>query len=124
MSLDDAAKLAASFPRVIEGARYGNRTWLVGEGTKAKAFAWARPFSKADVKRFVDAGESPPAGDIMAIAVADLLEKEAALESNPKAFFDIAHFKGYPAFLVQLSKVSKKDLKQALATAYRSVIAR
>jgi len=39
----DVAKLALSFPDVMVGARYGNKTYLVGK----KAFAWERPFSKA-----------------------------------------------------------------------------
>jgi len=45
ISLDDAAHLALGLPEVTEGERYGTRTWLVA----GKAFAWERPFSKADV---------------------------------------------------------------------------
>ncbi len=41
---------------VVEGERYGNRAWSVS----GKAFAWERPFSKADIRRFGDA--SPPDG--------------------------------------------------------------
>ena len=50
ISLDDAAHLALGLPEVTEGERYGTRTWLVA----GKAFAWERPFSKADVRRFGD----------------------------------------------------------------------
>jgi hypothetical protein len=113
VKLDDAAALAASFPGAIEATCYRNRAWYVGK----KLFAWVRPFSKADLKRFAEAGDPPPTGDIFAVVVPDLLEKEAALEANPKAFFDIPHLKGVPAFLIQLSKVTKTDLKRALATA-------
>jgi len=113
----EAAKMAMSFPDVSEGTRYGNRTWVTGK--KAKAFAWERPFSKADLKRFGD--QTPPAGPILAVVVADLFEKEAALSANEKAFFDIPHFNGYPAILVQLTKVTKTALKRALEHAYRSV---
>jgi hypothetical protein len=107
-TVEDAARLALAMPEVEEGARWGNRTWLVA----GKGFAWERPFSKADIKRFGDA--TPPDGPILAVRVEDLGEKEAVLAANPKAFFTIAHFEGYPAVLIQLSAVTKKALREAI----------
>ena len=108
MTADDAARLALALPEVTEGARYGNRTWLVN----GKGFAWERPFSKADIRRFGDA--VPPEGPILAVRVADLAEKEAVLAANPAAFFTIPHFDGYAAVLIQLRKVTKKALHEAI----------
>jgi hypothetical protein len=108
VSLDDVAALASELPDVTEGTRHGNRTWFVG----GKGFAWERPFTKADIKRFGDA--TPPDGPIVAVRVDDLVEKEAVLAANPKAFFSMAHFDGYPAVLVQLNTVSKRALREAL----------
>src|SRR5262245_42881446 len=108
VSPEEVARLAETLPDVTVGARYGNRTWMVA----GKAFAWERPFSKADLKRFGD--DTPPGGPILAISVEDLIEKEAVLAANPKAFFTIPHFDGYAAILVQLDKVTKKALKDAL----------
>jgi hypothetical protein len=108
VTLDEAAALALALPEVSEGLRFGNRTWFVNK----KGFAWQRPFSKADLKRFGE--QTPPSGVILAISAADLGEKEAIIAGGSGAFFSIAHFDNYPAFLVQLEVVSKRDLQQAL----------
>jgi hypothetical protein len=107
-SLDDVARLASELPGATEGERHGNRTWFVA----GQAFAWERPFSKADVRRFGD--ETPPAGPILAVRTEDLGEKEALLAAHPAAFFTIPHFDGYSAVLIQLRKVSGPALREAV----------
>ena len=115
VTLDQAAALALALPEVTEGERFGRRTWFVG----TKAFAWDRPFSKADLKRFGD--ETPPAGEILAISTADLAEKQAILAQYAGPVFTIEHFDGYAAVLVQLSRVTKPVLRELLEDAWLAV---
>jgi hypothetical protein len=107
-SVDDVARIALELPEVTEGERHGNRTWFVA----GKAFAWVRPFSKADIRRFGDA--RPPEGPILAVSVEDLGEKEAVLAGQPRGFFTIPHFAGYAAVLIQLRAVGKRALREAI----------
>jgi hypothetical protein len=111
-TIDDAAALALALPEVTEGERWGNRTWSVA----GKGFAWERPFSKADIRRFGD--ERPPEGAILAVRVADLSEKEAVLAAGTKGVFTIPHFNGYAAVLIQLKVVTKRALREAILDAW------
>ena len=77
ITIEVVAQLASSLPEVTEGERFGRRTWFV----RGKGFAWDRPFSKADLKRFGDV--TPLDGPILAVSVGDLSEKEAVLAAHP-----------------------------------------
>lgn len=107
-TLDDVAQMAAELPGVTEGERRGSRTWSVA----GKTFAWERPFTKADLRRFGD--ETPPDGPIVAVRVEDLGEKEAVLAAQPGAFFTIPHFDGFSAVLIQLQAVAEPVLRDAV----------
>jgi|SRR5579875_1616542 hypothetical protein len=111
-TVEDVARIAGRLPEVTEGERHGNLTWFV----RGRAFAWDRPFSKADLRRFGD--EAPPAGPILAVRVADLHDKEALLATGQRGFFTIPHFDGYAAVLIQLRTVGQKALREAITDAW------
>jgi hypothetical protein len=108
VSLEDAAAMAMALPGVTEGQKWNHRTWVVN----GKGFAWERPFSKADIKRFLP--DIAPDGPILAVATEDLGDREAILAANRPGLFTIAHFAGYPAYLVQLNVVDPEHLHEAI----------
>jgi len=116
-TFEDVSAIAAGLPEATEGVEKhrGNRTWDVA----GKAFAWERPFSKADLKRY--GAEQPPQGPILAVRTADQSEKEAILAAAKDGFFTIAHFHGYDAYLIQLDKVTAQDLREALVDGWLAV---
>jgi len=111
-SLDDVTGAVSALPEVSEGERHGHRTWSVG----GKAFAWERPFSKADIRRF--GAETPPEEPILAVRVEDLGEKEAVLAAGNAGFFTIPHFDGYAAVLIELRRATSDSVRDALTDGY------
>ncbi len=107
-TLDDVSRLAATLPGVVQREDADRRIWSVG----GKGFAWERPYSKADLRRFGEV--EPPSGPILAVRVGDLNDKESVLAEDRPGFFTIPHFDGFAAVLVQLKRVRKSDLREAI----------
>ncbi len=113
ITIEAVATFISGLPGVTMGLKWGNRTWMVGD----KSFAWQRPFTKADLRRFGD--ETPPAGDILAVRVENLDAKDALLAIAPPGFFTIPHFNGYAAVLIALRQARAKDVRAAIEDAFQ-----
>ena len=110
--LEAVQRLVAALADVTEGERHGHRTWAVA----GKGFAWERPFSKADLKRF--AGNPVPQGPILALTTDGLEDKEALLQAHPEYLFTIPHFDNYSAVLLHLESADDDALREALQDAW------
>ena len=117
-TLAAVAKIADALPGVTVGARWNNKTWLVGD----RGFLWQRPLSKADLKRYGDA--VPPRGDLVAVMVDGLDAKDALLAMALPGFFTIPHFVGYPAILIELRLARLADVRAVVTAAHRDAAAR
>lgn len=95
----------------MRSSRAGETSWTVN----GKGFVWERPLRKSDLAAL---GKNAPDGPILGVRTADLEMKDVLLKSNPKAIFATPHFDGYPAVLVQLEKISVKDLGDLIVEAW------
>jgi hypothetical protein len=108
----DVSRIIQTLPQTSEErSAEGRFTWKVS----SKSFAWERPLRRADIAAL---GETAPAGPILGIRTADLEMKEVLLATDPKVFFTTPHFDGYPAALVQLTRITPAKLKDVLVEAW------
>jgi hypothetical protein len=105
---DDVRRIALALPATSEDAR-GFR-FLVG----SKAFVWSW-MERVDPKR-----PRRENAEVVAVRVADELEKQDLLTMDPDIFFTEPHYDGYPAVLVRLTAVDASRLEIILADAWRS----
>lgn len=125
VTFDDVARLALALPGTEETTSYGNVSWAVKSGGKARGrgFVWERPLSKKDRRQLTEAGDAevPPDEVILAARVDDLAEKEAILAEQGDATFTTPHFDGYPAVLVRLDRVDDALLREIVTCAWLAV---
>lgn len=107
----DVRKLALAMPGTREKTANGSPAWVVNE----KFFVWERPLRKTDLAAL---GEDAPDGPILGVRTGDLEMKDVLLQSNPDIYFTIPHFDGYPAVLVRLKNISRKELHDVIVEAW------
>ena len=99
LTLDDVHEIAIGFPGVEEGRSYGTRAWRVGKKFMMRA------------KERMD--------DVLVVGVDNLDEKELLLEQAPDLYFTTDHYNGYPALLLRVNKMGKRELKAFIERSWR-----
>jgi hypothetical protein len=105
-TLDDVRALALALPEAVESTSYGSVAWKV----RGKTFVWERPLRQRDVADLEALGERVPEGELAGVRV-PAADKEAVLATVPAAF-DIPHFRGFPAVLVELDRIGLDELRE------------
>ena len=108
---DDVRRIALALPGADERVSRGLSQWRV----KDKLFVWERPLRGSDLEAL---GHEAPDGPILGARVEHLVAKEALLANDQGVFFTTPHFDGYPAILVQLEKISAKNLEEVIVEAW------
>ncbi len=105
---DDVRRIALSLPVTTEDPN-GFRFFVDG-----KQFAWSW-MERVEPKR-----ARVPNRDVVAVRVANEMDKQVLLELDPRVFFTEPHYDGYPAVLVRLRAIDLELLREILTRAWRS----
>lgn len=62
-----------------------------------------------------------PYDEVLMLKVTDLGEKEELLASDPRAFFTVPHYDGYPAVLVRLSQISEEEVRELVMESWMRI---
>jgi hypothetical protein len=103
----DVRRIALSLPETTEDG--GFHFSVAGKG-----FAWVW-MERVQPKR-----PRVPNPEVIAVRVANELEKQALLSLDPTVFFTEPHYDGYPAVLVRIPAIELDLLEKVLTDAWRA----
>ena len=107
----DVRRIALSLPETCEGE--DRFAFSVLNAGKQKGFVWVW------MERVKPKMPRVPRPDVVAIRVADELEKHMLLAASAAKFFTEPHYNGFPAVLVRLPAVDVEELDVLIANAWR-----
>lgn len=111
-SYTEVAAFACTLPEVTESPSYGGAPAL---RVNKKLMARLR----AEMADELDDLTGEPFGDVLMVGTADLGEKEALLAADPRVYFTVPHYDGYPAVLVRLGLADLEELRELVLEAWR-----
>ena len=92
-------EIAGRLPEVEERMSHGQPSFRV----RGKLFAWMSPKREADGAFVVRV---------------DRDEKRLILESDPDVYFETPHYHGYPAVLIHLDRIDRRELAERIEDAW------
>jgi len=115
-TIDDARALALALPGVEEriGGHTGEPAWRCNGGQ----IAWVRGPRKTDLAQLAELGRAWPEGTVLAVRTETAVLAEELVAADPRIFFSIPHFAGYPAVLLRLDAIARDQLSELLADAW------
>jgi hypothetical protein len=108
----DVRRIALSLPESEE--KPGQFAFSVRNKDKLKGFVWVW------MERVHPKKPRVPQPKVLAVRVANLVDKDFLLAAHPGKFFTEPHYDGFPAILVRLSEVSVSELRPLIVEAWRS----
>ena len=108
IDVETVRRIAGSLPEIEDLSTASALRFEV----RGKGFAWSW-HERVEPKR-----PRRPRLDVLA-AHCPPEEKEAILSSDPEKFFTEDHYRGFPAVLVRLDRITEKELHALLAAAWR-----
>jgi hypothetical protein len=108
---NDVRRIALALPETVESEDHF--AFSVRNRGKLKGFAWVW------LERTAPKRPRVPRPDVIAVRVANQLEKDLLLRVDDRKFFTEPHYNGFPAVLVRLPAVNAAELEVLLADAWR-----
>jgi hypothetical protein len=102
---------AQTLPETTSTPSYGGAPAL---RVNRKMFARLRGEMADDLDELTGA----PYGEVLMVGVGDLGEKEALLVTDPRTYFTVPHYDGYPAVLVRLAEADEAEVRELLVEAW------
>lgn len=108
---EDVRRIALALPDTSEAD--GHFAFSVLNRGRQKGFVWVW------MERVHPKKARVPNPEVVAVRVADGLEKELILRSDEEKFFTEPHYDGFPAVLVRLAALGADELDELVTNAWR-----
>ncbi|MEP6574095.1 MAG: hypothetical protein ABJD11_15455 [Gemmatimonadota bacterium] len=107
----DVRRIALSFPGTEEAENHF--AFSVRNKGKLKGFAWVW------MERITPKKPRLPQPEVLAVRVANLIDRDLMLARSAAKFFSEPHYAGFPAILVRLPAITARELKPIIAEGWR-----